>query len=187
MKKLEITLQAAFGFNQIKPGRYELKRMVNLGLWEKLGQIFNFTPVYLGTSIDWRCVPKALYEQLQKKGNPGDGIFQPPRERTIRPGKKLQHKTVASMGTRERLYCAQSAYCHYCQNGALFEFWTVDHKIPLCRGGNSHATNLVGCCLNCNSAKGPLTEEEFRKTDYMGGPQNLKTAIKEASEIIKTR
>jgi len=31
---------------------------------------------------------------------------------------------------------------------------TIDHKIPLSKGGTSEDDNLVTCCLRCNSKKG---------------------------------
>ena len=39
--------------------------------------------------------------------------------------------------------------CHYC--GA--EANSVDHKIPLMRGGSSELDNLVAACKRCNSSK----------------------------------
>jgi len=31
---------------------------------------------------------------------------------------------------------------------------TVDHKLPLSRGGTNDLTNLVGACRRCNEARG---------------------------------
>lgn len=38
---------------------------------------------------------------------------------------------------------------------------TIDHLVPLVRGGSSDLTNLVAACSGCNSAKGSMTAEEF--------------------------
>jgi hypothetical protein len=39
---------------------------------------------------------------------------------------------------------------------------TVDHLIPLCRGGFHAIGNLAPCCLRCNLSKGRRTEDEYR-------------------------
>ncbi len=48
--------------------------------------------------------------------------------------------------------------CVYCGGGAT----TVDHDVPLSRGGSEDPENLVPACRPCNSAKGRLTGVEFR-------------------------
>jgi 5-methylcytosine-specific restriction endonuclease McrA len=39
--------------------------------------------------------------------------------------------------------------CHYCGQEAN----TVDHLIPISKGGTDEATNMVAACVQCNSAK----------------------------------
>lgn len=46
---------------------------------------------------------------------------------------------------------------------------TLDHFIPLCRGGANVRENVVACCFGCNNKKGSKTYEEF-----MGINQNKK-------------
>jgi 5-methylcytosine-specific restriction endonuclease McrA len=38
---------------------------------------------------------------------------------------------------------------------------SLDHKIPLCRGGGNTLENLVICCSGCNMKKHNMTEKEF--------------------------
>lgn len=38
---------------------------------------------------------------------------------------------------------------------------TVDHKVPLSRGGTNDPSNLAPCCWRCNNDKGSLTDVEF--------------------------
>lgn len=38
---------------------------------------------------------------------------------------------------------------------------SLDHKIPLSRGGSNTVKNLVVCCHRCNIAKGAMTADEF--------------------------
>lgn len=47
--------------------------------------------------------------------------------------------------------------CRYC--GCVAS--SVDHRIPLVRGGSHWPANLVPCCTSCNSKKNSKTEFEF--------------------------
>lgn len=49
--------------------------------------------------------------------------------------------------------------CVYCGGDGPM---TMDHAVPLSRGGHHIAANVVPACRLCNSAKGALTAEEFR-------------------------
>jgi 5-methylcytosine-specific restriction endonuclease McrA len=48
--------------------------------------------------------------------------------------------------------------CRYCGRPAN----TVDHIIPVKRGGSDEPTNLVAACASCNASKGAKTVEEWR-------------------------
>ncbi|MCI5160197.1 MAG: HNH endonuclease [Candidatus Electrothrix sp. AUS1_2] len=43
--------------------------------------------------------------------------------------------------------------CSYCQRKFPVNELTMDHIIPLSRGGRSTKGNLVPCCKECNTAK----------------------------------
>lgn len=47
--------------------------------------------------------------------------------------------------------------CRYCISRPAS---TVDHVIPLSRGGTNNRLNLVGCCNRCNQKKGDKTPKE---------------------------
>lgn len=40
---------------------------------------------------------------------------------------------------------------------------TLDHRLPLSRGGMDHYENSVAACWRCNNAKGSMTEKKFRE------------------------
>ena len=40
---------------------------------------------------------------------------------------------------------------------------TIDHKIPVIKGGTNNKENLVLCCKHCNSQKNNKNEEEYRE------------------------
>jgi len=43
--------------------------------------------------------------------------------------------------------------CWYCGEQVGFKNLTMDHVIPLARGGRSTKDNLVPCCKECNTKK----------------------------------
>jgi len=45
--------------------------------------------------------------------------------------------------------------CRYC--GTTRAALTIDHVVPVCRGGPNTLENLVVCCVSCNSSKGTKT------------------------------
>ncbi len=55
--------------------------------------------------------------------------------------------------------------CHYCNNNFLPKELTMDHVIPLARGGKSQKFNLVPCCKECNTKKKQLLPFEWE--EYM--------------------
>ena len=54
--------------------------------------------------------------------------------------------------------------CWYCGQKVGFKNLTMDHVIPLARGGRSTKDNLVPCCKDCNIKKKsslPVEWEEY--------------------------
>lgn len=51
--------------------------------------------------------------------------------------------------------------CYYCGKQLSHCDLTVDHLIPLSRGGKTEYSNLRICCRRCNNEKGNMTEQEY--------------------------
>ncbi len=54
--------------------------------------------------------------------------------------------------------------CYYCERKVTFSELTMDHLVPLARGGRSTKDNLVPSCKDCNNRKKnmlPLEWEEY--------------------------
>lgn len=66
-------------------------------------------------------------------------------------------KPLLRRSRRDAAAPAGDPICFYC--GAT-DGITKDHQIPKSRGGG-RGKNLVWCCVNCNSAKGDRTPEEW--------------------------
>ena len=58
-----------------------------------------------------------------------------------------------------------SGICHYCKTNVPVKELTMDHVIPLSRGGKSERFNLVPCCKACNTKKKQLLPSEW--AEYM--------------------
>lgn len=69
-------------------------------------------------------------------------------------GKKVSRRV------RLEIYSEQHGLCHYCGCRMIFTIkpeptmFTIDHVVPLSRGGSNQRSNLVGACKACNEAKG---------------------------------
>jgi 5-methylcytosine-specific restriction protein A len=50
--------------------------------------------------------------------------------------------------------------CHYCGKKFPHDELTMDHIVPVARGGKSSKGNVVPCCKACNNAKKYLTPVE---------------------------
>ena len=51
--------------------------------------------------------------------------------------------------------------CHYCQQSFPPDELTMDHVVPLIRGGRTTKSNVVPCCKHCNSQKQHLLPVEW--------------------------
>jgi 5-methylcytosine-specific restriction endonuclease McrA len=70
-----------------------------------------------------------------------------------------------------RLYCTPKEWvallkqfdfkCFYCHVELTKKTRTIDHKLPISRGGTNEIENLVPACRRCNLSKNSKTAEEF--------------------------
>lgn len=70
------------------------------------------------------------------------------KARTIRAGQWWKRKRSTGI-------------CHYCQHPFPPKELTMDHVIPLARGGRSEKYNLVPCCKDCNTKKRQMLPSEW--------------------------
>lgn len=67
-----------------------------------------------------------------------------------------------SSSKRNRILSRDRHRCQYCgTKGTVFDL-TVDHILPVSRGGTTSPENLVAACFDCNQRKGNRTPEEAR-------------------------
>ena len=61
--------------------------------------------------------------------------------------------------------------CHYCGRSSAPKDLTMDHIVPISRGGQSTKGNVVPCCKKCNTAKKqllPMEWEQYLKRNRSG-------------------
>ena len=61
----------------------------------------------------------------------------------------------------------QKGICYYCHRQVGREHLTMDHVVPLSRGGKSKKGNIVPACKECNNKKKyllPIEWEEYLKS-----------------------
>ena len=55
-----------------------------------------------------------------------------------------------------------SGLCHYCRRAVGPKALTLDHVVPLVRGGRSVRANMVPACKDCNNKKQSLLAWEWQ-------------------------
>lgn len=77
--------------------------------------------------------------------------------------KKKKNPKHAFTGIKRKLW-NQRPYCYYCNCKLAIHEATVDHVVPLSRGGAPGIENCVLACEPCNNKKGNnLFEPRFKK------------------------
>lgn len=61
--------------------------------------------------------------------------------------------------------CARGI-CYYCNNKFPAKELTMDHIVPLSRGGKSTKNNVVPCCKACNTEKKSRLPMEWHPAEF---------------------
>lgn len=67
--------------------------------------------------------------------------------------------------------------CHYCRRATLPRDLTMDHIVPIARGGKSTKGNVASACKECNDAKKqllPMEWEQYLSRIYQPKPRSAK-------------
>ena len=62
--------------------------------------------------------------------------------------------------SRLHVFLRDDFRCQYCRETFPIKALTLDHVIPVVRGGLKTWTNIVSCCVDCNQKKGSRTPQE---------------------------
>ena len=77
-------------------------------------------------------------------------FFSPVSEEEIAREKNRAKELRRTQWWKRRLGTGQ---CHYCRRSFHPHDLTMDHVVPLVRGGKSVKGNVVPCCKECNNQK----------------------------------
>lgn len=83
--------------------------------------------------------------------------YQPADDRHIRRERDRARQLRASAWWKETL---AKGICHYCGKTFPPDDLTMDHIIPVARGGTSTKGNVVPACFACNQSKAAQTPAE---------------------------
>lgn len=75
--------------------------------------------------------------------------------------KKEREKARELRKTRWWQQLVAAGLCYYCGEKFSRDELTMDHKVPLARGGKSTKSNIVVSCKECNSSKKSKTPAEL--------------------------
>lgn len=77
-----------------------------------------------------------------------------------------------------RIIEEQRGKCYLCRKpfdaASATRHATIDHRLPLCRGGENRLVNLAAAHWDCNLDKGPLTEQEYRDAQAAGVVKDIR-------------
>ena len=78
----------------------------------------------------------------------------------IQPVKKIKRKTFDKT-TRKSIYNNSGCRCQICGRLITYDDFTIDHIIPLAKGGTNNMSNLQSSCVRCNSIKADVLPDDF--------------------------
>lgn len=76
---------------------------------------------------------------------------------------KISRKSFGKT-TRQTIYHNSACTCQICGKSITFEEFTIDHIIPLAKGGTNDMSNLQSSCFRCNRIKADILPDDFNET-----------------------
>jgi hypothetical protein len=74
-----------------------------------------------------------------------------------------QRQVRKSYCTKKNVNFRDLFTCQYCSEELTYALSTIDHVVPVSKGGGHTWDNLVTCCRNCNNKKG---DKDLDKTGF---------------------
>lgn len=107
---------------------------------------------------------KGLHREGRRLKSEGIAFAMPTTAEDIAAERSAARELRATQWWKNQLAAGR---CHYCGKTFPPSELTMDHVIPVSRGGKSERRNVVPCCKECNNRKKALTEAE-RVLDELG-------------------
>ena len=106
---------------------------------------------------EFESIRQASYRRLQPERSPESAARRRQRDIVSSQNRRRRY-TVSCITTEDVARILGEGRCVYCGGT---ERLSIDHKIPLARGGAHDLNNLCCACLSCNCRKGTMTSEEY--------------------------
>ena len=114
----------------------------------------------------WSDPEIARKESLARQRRNPDQVRERGRRRKARC-RNAARGTMISTDDIRHLFELHGGLCGYCGTNKAN---TVDHMMPIVRGGAHEIENLVPACMGCNASKGRRTALEYLMVfDFLGG------------------
>jgi 5-methylcytosine-specific restriction endonuclease McrA len=93
-----------------------------------------------------------------------DMVTRVPKRRPKSVNKGQQWRPVGRRTIkRHNIWVRDGKICTYCRQSITLKESTIDHIIPLSKGGKNNYDNLCIACGPCNIAKADMSVEEFKQ------------------------
>ena len=89
---------------------------------------------------------------------PPEDVLPPPSPAQVKRERERARELRATPWWRAQV---AKGVCHYCGRNVGADALTMDHVIPVARGGRSVKSNCVPCCKDCNNRKKSSTPAEM--------------------------
>lgn len=73
------------------------------------------------------------------------------------------HRHAVRKAYRRRVFNKQNGRCSMCGDKISFLHFTVDHVIPVSKGGKNILDNMEAMCETCNRMKDDILKQDFLK------------------------
>ena len=86
---------------------------------------------------------------------------------------------------RYRRLVLSISVCHWCNQITPSHLRTLDHFIPLAKGGRHSSTNAVMACFHCNSRKGDIFPDAFMRIKFKPDMATIPMEAKPKHEAMR--
>jgi hypothetical protein len=134
-----------------------INKLIKLGVKEKdFNDLLGFKKSEISKVVSIKFKPLKEWQVGYRYPN---GYVVPPPERGL-----IQTRGYKLRKPIRKLILKRDNYiCHYCSKGLVGTDSTVDHKVPMSKGGTHDHSNLVASCRRCNSRKMLIDYNKFKE------------------------
>jgi 5-methylcytosine-specific restriction endonuclease McrA len=104
---------------------------------------------------------RAAHPELERDSSRTWQSTHPERRRATEQRRRARIAGVLTTLTADEWEAILESAGHVCIYCGSQDSLTMDHVVPISKGGQHVAENIVPACLSCNSSKGPQLISEF--------------------------